>query len=141
MQDTHNPKGSRALSRLIRFLLATSALLAIALNGAVAQNPAPAPPTAQIAPLPPPMPAFPEDGTGLCQCSDLTRDAPKSDHPDTHELGLKCMATVDECKSACGVTRFYSYVPHAGFSCPLTPGEAVRPVALNTLRRMRFAAQ
>lgn len=129
-----------ALLHPIRAFVVVTTLLAIAPLAALAQSPAAVPAAAQGAPPPPTLPPFPENGAGLCQCQDAVGKTAKAGAaPERHALGLRCLATVEECKSACGSAQYYRYVPHAGFSCPLPPGEPVGPVAISRLPRAWLA--
>lgn len=118
------------------FSFALVVTLGFLLQPASAQTRSPATPLPAVAvtPLRPSLPAWP-DGGGLCQCGYLGGNAVTTDRPfEKDHLGLRCMTAVEQCKSACGGSGDFRYVPHAGFSCPLQPGETVGPVALNTRR-------
>jgi hypothetical protein len=117
------------------FALALALALLLQPVCAQAQSPITPLPSSAIQPLRPSPPVWPEGGGGLCQCGYLGGNAVTTDRPfEKNVLGLTCMSAVEQCKSACGSTTGFRYVPYAAFTCPTRPGETVGPVALNAAR-------
>lgn len=82
---------------------------------------------------PPPQPAAPGGMTppsaliipggagGLCEC--LINHDPNLPPFDKTKMHQVCLGSVEACQSACNTQRYYSFVPHAIFTCPAGPGE------------------
>jgi len=88
-------------------------------------QPGPQPGGAQPGPTPPgPTPNEPAasaligpDGTGgLCEC--LISHDPSLSLFDKARMHQSCLASVDACQAACNTQRYFSFVPHAIYTCP-----------------------
>jgi hypothetical protein len=88
-------------------------------------QPGPQPGAAQPGPTQPgPTPNEPApsalispDGTGgLCEC--LISHDPSLSVFDKSRMHQSCLASVDACQAACNTQRYFSFVPHAIFTCP-----------------------
>ncbi|MFZ2004004.1 MAG: hypothetical protein WAV02_02885 [Stellaceae bacterium] len=61
----------------------------------------------------------PGDTGGLCEC--LINHDPNLPPYDKTMIHRSCTSTVDACQAACNTGKYYSFVPHAVFSCPGQP--------------------
>jgi hypothetical protein len=118
----------------------TSTMPAGTQNPAVAQPRLVAPPPVQLTPPPPAQPAAPPSDAaspasmiipggagGLCEC--LINHDPALSVFDKTKMHQTCLASVEACQAVCNTPRYFSFVPHAVYTCPGRPGEEVRPVA------------
>jgi hypothetical protein len=109
-------------------------------NPALVQPQLVAPPPAQL--VPPPQLGGPSRSPtssgaltvpggagGLCEC--LVDHDPSHPTYDKTRLLQRCLVSVDACQAACNSERFYSFIPHATYSCPGNPGEASGHIAMN----------
>ncbi|HTW51939.1 MAG TPA: hypothetical protein VME45_08610 [Stellaceae bacterium] len=53
---------------------------------------------------------------GLCQC--LTNQGPKVPPLDQTQMHQSCRVSVEACQTECQTDHYYSWVPHAVFTCP-----------------------
>ena len=101
-------------------------------NPALAQPPAAAPAPVRMSPTPVPpatpptsqSPAaliVPGGAGGLCECL-INHDAPGKKQFDKTRMHQTCLANVDACQAACNTDHYYSFVPHAVYTCPMQPG-------------------
>ena len=111
-------------------------------NPALAQPRLVAPPAVLTLPPPPAQaaaPARPEAGSpasqiipggagGLCEC--LISHDPHLSPLEKNRMHQSCTGSADACQAACNTQTFFSWTPHANFSCPVGPGG--NHVALNT---------
>jgi len=109
-------------------------------NPALVQPQAVAPAPIQLAPPSPPIAApgspsspglsvVPGTAGGLCEC--LIDHDPSHPTWDKTRMHQRCLGSVDACQAACNTERFYSFIPHATFTCPGNPGEASGHIAMN----------
>jgi hypothetical protein len=120
-------------------------------NPAVVQPQLVTPAPVQLAPPAPPIAVPPGGPTpnshgalvvpggagGLCEC--LIDHDPAHPTWDKTRMHQRCLGSVDACQAACNTERFYSFVPHATYTCPSNPGEAGGHIAMNmqpVLRRL-----
>jgi hypothetical protein len=100
-----------------------------------------APPLAPAGPQPDaPSPAsmiVPGGAGGLCECL-ITHDQGVSPFDKT-KMHQACLVSVEACQAVCNSPRVFSFVPHAVYTCPGTPGEGSRPVAANPRSAVRLA--
>ncbi|HWD59066.1 MAG TPA: hypothetical protein VG308_12340 [Stellaceae bacterium] len=62
---------------------------------------------------------IPGGAGGLCEC--LINHDPGVPPLDKTRMHQTCLASVDACQSACNSGHFYSFVPHAAWTCPGPP--------------------
>ncbi|HWB50994.1 MAG TPA: hypothetical protein VG651_17920 [Stellaceae bacterium] len=102
-----------------------------------APQPAPAAPPSDAPPSPSSL-IIPGGAGGLCEC--LINHDPSLTVFDKTKMHQTCLASAEACQALCNTPRFFSFVPHAVFTCPGRPGEEVRPVAARPHSPMRVAA-
>ena len=118
-------------------------------NPALAQPQPIAPAPVQLAPPSPPLASpsapispgaliVPGGAGGLCEC--LMDHDPAHPTWDQTRMHQRCLASVDACQAACNTERFYSFVPHATYTCPGSPGNATGHIAMNTQPALRLLA-
>ena len=61
----------------------------------------------------------PDNAGGLCEC--LIDHDPNLPNYDKTKIRRSCSPSPDACQSACNTGKYYSFVPHAVFSCPGQP--------------------
>jgi hypothetical protein len=152
------------------FFLFVLALATLALHPALAQVPssaAPAgtqnpalaqprlvapPPPAQLVSPPPVQPGpgpqpdapsaasliVPGGAGGLCEC--LINHDPGQSVFDKTKMHQRCLGNVEACQALCNTPRYFSFVPHAVYTCPGQPGPESRPVAANGRGGVRVAS-
>jgi hypothetical protein len=117
-------------------------------NPALAQPQLVAPAPVQLAP--PPRPAAPPPSTptspgalivpgaagGLCEC--LVDHDPSHPVYDKTRMHQRCLGSADACQAACNTERFYSFIPHATYTCPGNPGDATGHIAMNMRPALRL---
>jgi hypothetical protein len=95
-------------------------------------QPGPQPSSFQPGPTPnQPAPSAligPDNTGGLCEC--LINHDPNLPAYDKTMIHRSCTATLDACQSACNTGKYYSFIPHATFSCPGQP-EPSGHIAMN----------
>jgi hypothetical protein len=109
-------------------------------NPALAQPQLVAPPPVQL--VPPSEPAAPPSAPlspgalitpggagGLCEC--LVDHDPSHPTYDKTRMTQHCLVSVDACQAACNTEQFYSFIPHATYTCPINPGDASGHIAMN----------
>jgi hypothetical protein len=72
---------------------------------------------------------------GLCEC--LINHDPSIPVLDKTRIHRSCLASVDACQAACNTDHYYSFVPHAVFTCPGRPDQETGHIALNTRSAVR----
>ena len=97
-------------------------------------QPQPLAPSAAAGPQTPGSMIIPGGAGGLCEC--LVNHDPTLTVFDKTKMHQSCMANVDACQAACNTQHFFSWVPHAVYTCPARPGEG--QVAMNTLPASRL---
>jgi hypothetical protein len=119
-------------------------------NPAVVQPQMTAP--APVRPAPPSQPAAPQatapaspdaligpgSAGGLCEC--LIDHDPSHPTWDKTRMHQRCMGSVDACRAACNTERFYSFIPHATYTCPGNPGDTTGHIAMNMRPALRLLA-
>jgi hypothetical protein len=116
-------------------------------NPALAQPQLVAPAPAQLAPpspavAPPSAPTSPSalitpgGAGGLCEC--LVDHDPSHPTWDKTRMHQRCLGSVDACQAACNTEQFYSFIPHATYTCPVNPGEATGHIAMNMQPALRL---
>lgn len=78
----------------------------------------------------------PDGAGGLCEC--LINHDPNISPFDKTKMHLGCKDSPDACRAACQTDRYFSFVPHAVFSCPGPGGPATGHIALNTRPAVRL---
>jgi hypothetical protein len=99
------------------------------------------PPSAPIAPPPnaPTSPGalvVPGGAGGLCEC--LVDHDPSHPTWDKTRMHQRCLGSVDACQAACNTERFYSFIPHATYTCPGNPGDVTGHIAMNLRPALRL---
>lgn len=74
---------------------------------------------------------------GLCECL-INHDAPGQRQFDKTRMHQSCLANVDACQAACNTDHYYSFVPHANYTCPARPDQGTGHIAMNALPAMRL---
>ena len=115
-------------------------------NPALAQPQLAAPAPVQLTPQPPAAPQpdaaspssmiIPGGAGGLCECL-INHDASLSVFDKT-KMHQACLASVDACRAACNTDHYYSFVPHAVFTCPVRPDQDTGHIAMNTRPAVRL---
>jgi hypothetical protein len=120
-------------------------------NPALAQPQLVAPAPVQLVPPSPPIAPPPSAPTssgamiipggagGLCEC--LIDHDPSHPTWDKTRMQQRCLASADACQAACNTERFYSFIPHATYTCPGSPGEATGHIAMNMQPTLRLLAR
>jgi hypothetical protein len=81
----------------------------------------------------------PDGAGGLCEC--LINHDPNLPPYDKTKIHRSCTESPGACQAACNTEKYYSFVPHAVFSCPVQPGEPGAHVAMNLTRAVRLLSR
>lgn len=81
----------------------------------------------------------PEGAGGLCEC--LINHDPKLSVFDKTKMHQRCMGSPEACRAACETDRYFSFVPHAIFTCPGPSGPATGHIAMNTRPAVRLLSR
>jgi hypothetical protein len=120
-------------------------------NPALAQPQLVAPAPVQLVPPSPPITPPPSAPTspgalivpggagGLCEC--LIDHDPSHPTWDKTRMQQRCLASADACQAVCNTERFYSFIPHATYTCPGNPGDATGHIAMNMQPAMRLLSR
>jgi hypothetical protein len=92
----------------------------------------PAPPPANQSPA---SMIIPGGAAGLCEC--LINHDPSAPAFDKTKMHQSCLASVDACQAACNSDHYYTFVPHAAFTCPAHPTPETGHIALNARSAVR----
>jgi hypothetical protein len=99
----------------------------------------PSPPVAPPnAPTSPGALIVPGGAGGLCEC--LVDHDPSHPTWDKTRMHQRCLGSVDACQAACNTEQFYSFIPHATYTCPGNPGEPTGHIAMNMRPALRLRA-
>ncbi len=81
----------------------------------------------------------PGDTQGLCEC--LIYQDPNLPPYDKTKIHRSCSPSPDSCQAACNSGKYFSFVPHAIFSCPGQPGEPNGHIAMNFSPALRLLSR
>lgn len=73
---------------------------------------------------------------GLCEC--LINHDSKLTVFDKTKMHQSCLGSVEACRAACATDHYYSFVPHAVYTCPGPSGPAAGHIAMNMRPAMRL---
>lgn len=81
----------------------------------------------------------PDATGGLCEC--LINHDPNLPPYDKTKIHRSCSPSPGACQAACNTEKYYSFVPHAIFSCPGHPGEPGSHIAMNLRPAVRYLSR